>query len=194
MWFSRVLSLLASDRANNPLRSSTWVQLATADASNTPHVRTVVYRGYAKSNDANAPFILFCTDLYSMKVNHLETNPNVEVCWLFLADRVQVRIKGTMGMVGDTLTNSIVGETVYWESERQKVWDKLPDASKQPFFDTRLPGMEKTSQKRAEKNGYDRFVLLILKPEQVDLVELRNEGNKRFVYSSPSWLQQELNP
>ena len=66
-----------------------WIQLAKFAIDNTPRVRTVVIRGWNKSYAMN-----ITTDKRSSKFHELESNNNVEICWLFSKSKCQFRFRG----------------------------------------------------------------------------------------------------
>ena len=72
------------------IHSLRWVQLATIGLDNSPRVRTVVFRGWTDSYEMK-----ILTDKRSQKFIELESNNNVEICWLFHESKCQFRFRGT---------------------------------------------------------------------------------------------------
>ena len=58
--------------------ASRWFQLCTVNGKNEPRLRTVVFRGWRTESS-----ILIFTDKRSEKIEHLKSNSNAEVLWLF---------------------------------------------------------------------------------------------------------------
>ena len=70
--------LKSSRKKEGKSHSNRWVQLATVSNKNEPRLRTVVFRGWHKDSS----MIIF-TDRRSEKIEHLRSNPNGEILWLF---------------------------------------------------------------------------------------------------------------
>ena len=101
-WLQQISSY---QNKESKLYSSRWIQLATVSPNNTPRVRTVVFRGWSDIYEMK-----ILTDKRSQKYNELETNNNVEICWLFPKSRCQFRFRGKS-------INVMENETVdHWEN------------------------------------------------------------------------------
>ena len=85
-WLSKLSSI---QRKESKFDSSKWLQLATIGIDNKPRVRTVVFRGWSDSYDMK-----IFTDKRSQKFTELESNNNVEICWLFKESKCQFRFRG----------------------------------------------------------------------------------------------------
>jgi pyridoxamine 5'-phosphate oxidase len=66
-----------------------WLQLATVAADGTPRVRTLVFRGWSAASQLE-----LLTDGRSAKLEELQANPAVELCWLLPRARCQFRLRG----------------------------------------------------------------------------------------------------
>ena len=88
-WRERITTSIARSRK---IRGGNYVQLATVDADNAPHCRTVVFRGFAP--DGRLKII---TDNRSAKVKE---SRRVEVCWWFSQSSEQYRFAGELAYVG----------------------------------------------------------------------------------------------
>ena len=108
-WLAPISS---AQRKESKLNSSRWIQLATIGIDNTPRVRTVVFRGWSESYEM---------EIYTLikevkKMNELDLNNNVEICWLFSKSKCQFRFRGT--------------SRIELGNERQRHWDQLSEKSK----------------------------------------------------------------
>ncbi|KAH9932660.1 pyridoxamine 5'-phosphate oxidase-domain-containing protein [Amylocystis lapponica] len=81
-------------------KSQIQYQLATVDANNVPHVRTVGYRKILSPTDApHLPVILVTTDVRTTKVAHVRANDRVELAWFLAGSHEQFRIAGRVRVV-----------------------------------------------------------------------------------------------
>ena len=159
--------------------SSRWVQLCTVNSNNEPRIRTVVFRGWEKESS-----MLFFTDGRSDKIEHLKSNSNAEVLWLFLKSKSQFRFKGKMNEL----------------KENTKYWDKLSDRSK-PTWYWQHPGKEiiKNTQPSqiipAHLEKPKSFVVIEFQIYSVDLLKLITPIHKRYNWNKlNSWEKKEINP
>ncbi|KAI0082127.1 hypothetical protein K474DRAFT_828606 [Panus rudis PR-1116 ss-1] len=75
-------------------------QIATVDANGTPHVRSLIHRGFIFPNALpSVPLLLTTTDVRTPKVTQLLSNPNLEVAWWIEGSQDQFRIAGKATVV-----------------------------------------------------------------------------------------------
>ncbi len=165
--------------------SSIFAQLATVDLDNRPANRTVVFRSFASEK------LVFTTRQDAEKVSQVLNNPWVELCWYFTESREQYRILGKCQVIDVS--------SVEMQETREHVWQTLSDSSKQTFTwpasGKPLESLE-SYQKRTPDNLPDQFVLLVLEPRQVDILDLRSTPHQRNIYSltNKDWVVQAVNP
>ena len=179
-WLSHVRSAQSKESKFN---SSRWLQLATIGIDNTPRVRTVVFRGWNKSNQME-----IYTDKRSQKYNELDLNNNVEVCWLFLKSKCQFRFRGKARIgLGE---NNIVH------------WEKLSDKSKL-MWTWPTPGAHFVFDQERERDNSDltmedisnNFVLINIDITHVDQLLLREPMHiRRNWVQRGEWIEERINP
>ena len=159
--------------------SNRWVQLATVNDKNEPRLRTVVFRGWKTESS-----MLIYTDNRSEKIEHLKSNPNAEILWLFFKSKAQFRFKGEL--------NELLDNTNYWDS--------LSEESKSTWF-WEYPGKKiKPGLQPAQSNSTNfykpkNFVVLRLEVYSVDLLKLVNPIHKRYLWEKKeNWNRKEINP
>ena len=156
-----------------------WIQLSTVTNKNEPRIRTVVFRGWRKESS-----MLIFTDSRSEKIEHLKTNSNAEVLWLFLKSKSQFRFKGKMKEL----------------EVNTKYWDSLSERSKSTWF-RQHPGKETDTNIQLSQlipnnlNKPKSFVVLEFEIYSVDLLKLISPIHKRYIWNKiDSWKKKEINP
>ena len=86
--------LKAAQRREGRSPSARWLQLATVAKNGQPRVRTLVFRAWTESNQLE----LF-TDTRSEKIQDLDHQQAVEICWLFTKAREQYRLSGVANVI-----------------------------------------------------------------------------------------------
>ena len=170
--------LKSSRKKEGKSPSNRWIQLATVSEENKPRLRTVVFRGWHKDSS----MIIF-TDRRSEKIEHLSSNPNAEILWLFLKSKTQYRFKGEIREL----------------SGNKNYWDKLSEKSKSTWFwqspGKRIkPGIQynKIVSKLSKPKN---FVVLNFEVESVDLLKLEQPIHKRYQWEKKyKWKKTEINP
>lgn len=186
---------------NRALAYSRYGQLATVRANGRPANRTVVFRGFLDQPEGlGCNGLKFICDRRSQKTSELQQNPWAEFCWYFPKTREQFRLAGTVAIAGDD--GGLLGPV------RRQTWEAISDNAKVSFY-WPSPG-----ESRAEQSAFqiradeaqtglsfaappDDFVLLLLKPIEVDRLELRGEPQSRWHYvqgDDAIWSQVEVNP
>ena len=170
----------AAQNKESKLNSNRWVQLATIGLDNIPKVRTVVFRGWSDSYE-----MLIYTDKRSQKYYELNSNNNVEICWLFSKSKCQFRIRGN--------------STKDFGRDRLLHWQQLSNKSK-AMWGWPSPG----SQFEHNKNNYlslstneiyKNFILLKIDITQVDQLLLNNPIHTRRRWSKNIvWIEERINP
>lgn len=189
-WRSAIAHALHRNRS---LVYARYLQLATVGENNRPANRTVVFRGFLE--DSNQ--LKFITDARSHKVDQIQKQPWAEICWYFPKTREQFRISGCLTLIaGDDSYPSL-------QPARTKTWQELSDAARLQF------AWPHPSQARVNEPGaftpsppnsaqpLPTFCLLLLKPLEIDHLELRGEPQNRRLYSlneQQEWVSQEINP
>ena len=171
--------LKSSRNKEGKLPSNRWVQLATVSENNEPRLRTVVFRGWHKDTS-----MIFFTDRRSEKIEHLKSNPNVEILWFFLKSKTQYRFKGEISELRDN----------------QNYWDTLSDKSKSSWF-WGYPGekikanMELNNKVVSKLSKPENFVVLNCAIDSVDILKLEKPIHKRYLCEKKSeWRKTEINP
>lgn len=176
--------LTAALEANVDQPQSRYVQLATVRPGGRPANRTLVFRGVQDPGDR----LLFTTDLRSEKVEHLKSNPWVEVCWYFSVTREQFRVLGRIEVIGDPA-----------DETRTRIWNGLSEPSRQSFT------WPKPGSPRAGREEFTRpvptmppplFALVVVHPEEIDHLDLRPHPQERtrFRRDDEQWLHKDVNP
>lgn len=177
---------------NRSLVYARYLQLATIRVDGRPANRTVVFRGFLDDTDR----LKFVTDSRSQKVEQIDRQSWAEACWYFPNTREQFRILGNLILVRDNHPDPAL------QKARQISWQELSDAARLQFA-WPYPG-----EPRADAEAFappppdpiqplSHFCLLLLEPEQVDILELRGEPQNRWLYQidrDRTWSLQAINP
>lgn len=170
VWRDRIRTSIAASRA---IRGGNYVQLATCDASGSPRVRTVVFRGFSPRGD-----LKITTDARSAKV---EQSKDCELCWWFSQSNEQYRIRGTLEYVKE-------GEL------RREAWDAMSKRGRAQFFAPRTPDFREGQIEQEEKIP-DSFLLVLLKPSACDYLNL--DDNYRQLdreREDGEWISERIHP
>eukprot|EP00633_Aureoumbra_lagunensis_P009208 CAMPEP_0197315204 /NCGR_PEP_ID=MMETSP0891-20130614/37193_1 /TAXON_ID=44058 ORGANISM="Aureoumbra lagunensis, Strain CCMP1510" /NCGR_SAMPLE_ID=MMETSP0891 /ASSEMBLY_ACC=CAM_ASM_000534 /LENGTH=227 /DNA_ID=CAMNT_0042804045 /DNA_START=28 /DNA_END=714 /DNA_ORIENTATION=+ len=169
-WRQRIERSIAISRS---IRGGNYVQLGTVDNTGKPHVRTIVFRGFANEYDMK-----FITDARSEKCNHSSA---CEVCWWFSKSSEQFRISGNLKYIGSNETDPFL------LSLRKQQWGNLSDKAREQFFwaeTPKSPVIESSSSSSSsippggrDENGKllqppDIFLLVLLQPSSCDYLRL----------------------
>lgn len=166
--------------------------MATVGANGRPANRTLVFRGFLADTDD----LKFAIDARSEKINQIEYQPWAEACWYFPETREQFRISGSLILVKADYPDATL------QQARQTSWQELSDAARVQFAwpDPRKPKADAAAFEPLPPNAIEplpNFCLLLLKPVQVDRLELRGEPQNRTIYNwhdSDRWSTQAVNP
>lgn len=169
------------------VRGGNYVQISTVDpATLEPRCRTVVFRGFLKSNDGNDDVMKMITDQRSRKYGEVTTsnsnnnnnNKNtVELVWWFGKSSEQYRVRGKLIFVGsaDDDCEALV-------RARREQWGNLSDQAREQFY-WRDPETDYELQRVVPPGGRDEqgkvlqpppdnFLLMLLYPRRVDYLRL----------------------
>ena len=177
-WISEVDFYQNKESYINSLR---WVQLATIGLDNYPRVRTVVFRGWTDTYEMK-----ILTDKRSQKFFELESNNNVEICWLFQESMCQFRFRGKSRI-------DFSKDTIYH-------WEKLDYRSKS-MWNWPTPGtkfeLNNNNEILIEKNRIynNNFILLKIKFFYVEQLVLNNHIHLRRKWIKDNgWIEELINP
>ena len=177
-WLSQLSSF---QKKESKLYSSRWIQLATIGTDNTPRVRTVVFRGWSKSYEMQ-----IYSDKRSQKFEELESNNNVEICWLFFKSKCQFRFRGK--------------SKIDLSKENLRHWNQLSDKSKK-MWNWPCPGEKFVTDQIKDISVYSKdeissnFAILAIEISQVDQLVLRHPVHirRRWILNN-DWIEERINP
>ncbi len=186
------------DRLNKTLHLSRddptarFAQLATVTSNGRPANRMLVFRGFLPETDA----LMFVTDGRSQKAHQLQKNPQAALCWYFTQRRQQFRLKGKIAQItADHADPHLL-------SARRRAWAALSDGVRQQFLwpaprTHRAEGDAESGALPSTEVPPENFVLLILHPSTVDVLDISQTPHRRTIYrlrSSGAWTAKEVNP
>ncbi|QQA42945.1 pyridoxamine 5'-phosphate oxidase family protein [Pelagovum pacificum] len=152
-------------------------QVAFANVSNGPDVRTVVLRGVRPELGE----VDVHTDIGSSKVAALRADPACAILFWDEAAAIQVRLYAEATI--------LAGDAV------RDAWDKVPDASQTAYGKVPPPGtpIDGSLDYRLTP-GPENFVILLCRASRIDLVHL-GEDHRRAVYErADGWAGRWLSP
>ena len=133
-----------SIKKSRRIKGGNYVQISTVEKCIVneeivykPRNRTVVFRGFTKSNEDSASNIALkmITDSRSNKVKQINENEFGEMVWWFPASSEQFRLQGKYSLITSKIADS------WWQNERLETWKKLSAPAKSQFFWPQ-PGVE----------------------------------------------------
>ena len=178
---------------NRSLPYARYLQLATVRPDGRPANRTVVFRGFLDNSDR----LKFVSDTRSQKFVQLEAQPWAEACWYFPKTREQFRITGTLKAIASDYADSRL------QQARSSSWQELSDSARLQFAwahpgEPRAAADAFNPQAPSAEVPLPHFCLLLLKPVQVDRLELCGDPQNRTIYTwvegDRSWSTQAVNP
>ncbi|KAL6649076.1 hypothetical protein ACP70R_013300 [Stipagrostis hirtigluma subsp. patula] len=181
--------------ANAHLRHSIYFQLATVGGGGRPANRTVVFRGFQEHCDK----IQINTDTRSNKIGEIKNCPFGEICWYFTDSWEQFRISGSIDVIDGS------GSDPTKLQHREKAWfassvkSRLQYLGPQPGIPVVDDDHVKDVHLDPSAGPVDAFCLLVLDPEKVDYLNLKN--NQRLVFTrsqkedgSNDWMAEKVSP
>lgn len=176
---------------NRERPESRYFQLSTLGPHGRPANRTVVFRGFFDSTYQ----LQIVTDKRSEKIHHLNANPWAEICWYFSLTRQQFRILAQTTCIHENTEDSFL------LSKRTQLWQQLSDATRQQFtWPACLVERDRNPFPQTvphRDSPLPNFVLLLLDPIEVDLLDLRESPPQRSHYrleTEGDWSKRSLNP
>jgi pyridoxamine 5'-phosphate oxidase len=166
------------------------IQLATADASGRPTVRTVLAKGIDERG------IVFYTNYTSAKARDLEANPRASAVFVWVAHQRQVRLTGTVGKLERAETEAYFAQRPResqlgaWASPQSQVvasraeLDRLADEAAARFGDGAIPAPP-------HWGGY------LLTPDEVEFWQGRAgrlHDRIRYRHDGDGWVVERLAP
>jgi PPOX class probable FMN-dependent enzyme len=185
-------SLVLALYRNRHAPFSRFVQMATVRADGRPANRTIVFRGFL----SDSPQLTFTTDARSDKVAELERSPSSELCWYFPVTHEQFRISGSMKVVRHDDGDERLLDA------RRDTWCKLEEPVRVSFT-WPAPGQPREGRlpfpivHPDPDTPLSHFCLLILGPQEVDMLELSGSPQNRWIFrrTEPGeWHGTEVNP
>ena len=188
-WRERIVGSIAKSRK---IRGGNYVQLASVDDAGLPHVRTVVFRGFAPDGS-----LKIITDARSQKV---QQSKQVEVCWWFSQSSEQYRFAGEIDYVGADHPDA---ERV---ALRKQQWGNLSDGAREQFFWKHPPraAFDATPEDvpaggRDDESGSvlpvpDEFLLVLVEPSYVDYLRLTDNFRQIDKAADGTWTTARVNP
>jgi pyridoxamine 5'-phosphate oxidase len=184
-------SLVLALYQNRNAPTSRYVQLATARTDGRPSNRTVVFRGFY----FDTPALTFATDARTPKAGEMDRFPWAEACWYFPVTHEQYRISGSVRLVRQNTADSLL------QKARHDCWRELSEAARLTFTWPRPgmprdPGVPFPTEHPDPESPLPHFCLVILDPQEVDLLELNGRPQNRWVYirDEGRWSGVEVNP
>lgn len=162
-----------------------WLQLATVAEDGTARVRTLVFRGWC-----GPASLELLSDNRSSKINEIQKNPGIEICWLLPKARCQFRLRGTR-IVLDAGTNQKARE-MHWEKlkpEARALWAWPPPGEK---FDTAASFPKEIADNCPIPNCFE---LIRIELSEVEMLQLgENPHNRMRWRANQNWAEEKLNP
>lgn len=175
-----------AEAAADPQAGFRYLTLATADAAQQPHARTVVLR---ECHDVRR-MLTFHTDVRSPKWLEMAANPQVTVLGYCHERRLQLRLVGQAECYA-------AGSAV-----ARDAWRTLPQHTRQTYIggppgEAQAPAHELPDASTAE-TGESRFGVVIVQVSMLDAYQLQRNDNQRalFYYSAHGERQESgwINP
>jgi PPOX class probable FMN-dependent enzyme len=185
-------SLVLALYRNRHAPDSRLVQMASVRGDGRPANRTVVFRGFQHDSAQ----LIFTIDARSRKADELERAPWCELCWYFPVTHEQYRISGPTKIIRHDEGDAGLRDA------RRDVWSKL-DEPVRVSFTWPAPGKPRESRlpfpiiHPDPNTPLSHFCLLILDPQEVDMLELSGNPQNRWTFSRTEalgWQGTEINP
>jgi PPOX class probable FMN-dependent enzyme len=155
--------------------------LATVDSAGQPHVRSIICRRFGPDGS-----VAFATDRTSEKIAQIRSNSRAELMFWLPGWREQYRLCGLLEEVKEPL--------------RSAIWTEMSDKSRALFF------WPAPAQPREPTSAFvefipsatpppQRFLVLLLVPDQVERLELNDHPHHRRRWRKDTeWEVEEINP
>ncbi|KAM7508540.1 hypothetical protein LguiA_018993 [Lonicera macranthoides] len=187
--------LLNALQSNSNLKHSSYFQLATIGSNGRPSNRTVVFRGFQENSEK----IQINTDYRSHKIEDLKHCSFAEICWYFTDSWEQFRINGTVAIIDGSNPDPLKLQ------QREKAWFASSPRSRLQYLGP-SPGFPALSEQPSPEPSLDpskgpvpSFCLLVLDPDQVDYLNLKDNERVTFmsrksVNGEKLWNSERVNP
>ena len=180
-WQDALTQAVARNRQDAQHR---YLQLATRGEAGWPANRTVVFRGFSEAGELQV-----VTDQRSGKVQEFAVDDRAEICWYFARTREQFRLR---------CRSEVVDPGSRRDAERLALWEKLSDAAREQFYWPH-PGEPLGGDPVPVANPIstpDTFLLVLLRPERVDHLQLKPSPQQRRLSTRPDhgWECVDVNP
>ncbi len=160
--------------------------MATADGSGRPRNRSIVVRKVEPGG-----FLWLCSDSRSEKNEQIRESPWAEVVFWLEGRREQWRLAGGVEVIGQEST----------DPRRSALWAELSDGAR-ALFSWPMPGGLRSEPDEAFPNALpaetpipESFQLLIVRPDRVERLSLRDHPHQRTRWEAESgWQTREINP
>ncbi|KAK1376140.1 Pyridoxal 5'-phosphate synthase [Heracleum sosnowskyi] len=187
--------LMNAMQSNSHLKHSSYFQLATIGINGRPANRTVVFRGFQDNSDK----IQINTDSRTHKIEDLKQCPFGEICWYFTDSWEQFRINGAVDVIDGSNPDPVKLQ------QREKAWFASSPRSRLQYVGP-YPGLPSLGEQSSGESSLDNstgpvdaFCLLVLNPEQVDYLNLKENKRVNFTTrqsddSEKLWNSENINP
>jgi len=202
--------LQKSNKKSRNIRGSNYIQLATVDpVTLTPRNRCCVFRGFVDlpsqhvlthKLDNMSCLMLMNTDARSEKVQQAKSG-GAEMVWWFPKTSEQYRLRGPLIFVGNGTYEYDNDE--FLQKIRTQQWEKLSDPSRESFLRPVVPGQAVNKDWDVQAGGRDDegnilpppdvFLLMLLKPMNVDYLNLKSLFRQADTFKDGTWTREELN-
>ncbi len=188
-WRNQIAAAL---QASSDDPTARFVQLATVTPEGRPANRTLVFRSFLPETEA----LMLVTDARSQKIRQLQQNPQAALCWYFTQSRQQFRLKGEVALItADHADPHLL-------TARQRAWSALSDSVRRQFLwptpqKPRADDAAFSVASPATETPPENFVLLILHPSTVDVLDISQTPHGRTIYRlrpSGAWTAEDVNP
>jgi pyridoxine/pyridoxamine 5'-phosphate oxidase len=174
-----------ASRSRSPFN---FLQFGTVGLDGSPQIRTVVLRAC----DVRSRSIAFVTDTRSPKVAEIRRDGRVGLLGYDPQSSVQLRLSGVAAIVAN-------------EVERLEVWQRLRPSTLKMFDAASAPStvlgegvhqVEKTTAGNDDATSYDRYALIKVVLDRLELLDLSTEPHDRFAFdwSGEAWRVKRLAP
>lgn len=182
VWLIRLQQLLDRDAH---LPHSRFASAATVRGDGRPANRTLAFRSFLEDGR-----LVFTSDARSEKAGQLAANPWMELCWYFTETRTQMRLLGTVEMEGKEGRHA---------DARMGSWRERTEQSRHAFSwpdPGRALGAQDAFEQPCPPFPPAHFILLIFRPQQVDVLDLAPHPHRRTVHTweDATWTETAVNP
>ncbi len=143
-----------------------------------PELRVVVLRRFWRKPAK----IAFHTHIGSPKIEQIENNPNVSMLFYHPQENLQARIKGVAKIHTDDELAEEQWEATALFSRRCYIGEAPTQTSKKPTHGMPEEIVERDPTKEESEKGRENFVVISMKINEIDCLELDVKGNCRSLF------------